>query len=675
MIGLGLLETRIGKAALLGCLLAPLPSSAPARVVRIGTDNTPPYHYLDQTHRAQGMVADILEEGARRRGIRLQWVLRSEGPNKALSAKAVDIWPLLSSQSTPWPDFHFTRAYMRNSYVVLFRNEEYESPAGLKRAKRISIIAYPLASRVAAEVAPEAELSRQAKREDALESVCRDQSDVALMEARAAQYLMLHRPEACGGQAFHTMGLSMAPTELSVASTKEAASIADELRAEIDSMMADGVMRRLMGRWNYYYSGEAEALYKEEEARRAHQVSLTLAVVLGMSALGLLRLVLRMEEAWKQAQEANQAKSQFLAVMSHEIRTPLHGLLGISALLKDSRLEAEQREFVELIEQSGTTLLELVNDILDLARVERGKMELAVAEYEPRRLFDSVLRAWQPQARRKGVELKLEGLGQLPWKASGDQLKLRQILNNLLANAIKFTENGEVILRVKEEGGASGELLRVEVQDTGIGIAPEHQNRIFEQFRQADSSIWKRYGGTGLGLNIAKRLVELMGGEMGVRSEAGEGTIFWFTVQMRPAGKEPPAAMAVSGRKRPQGECTTARVLLAEDNPVNQRIAEKLLTRSGCRVATVATGRAAVELMRLEQFDAIFMDCQMPEMNGLEATMEIRRLGHAIPIIALTASTMAEEKEKCLSAGMDDFLSKPIDLAELDRILRTWVKG
>ncbi|MBI4892206.1 MAG: response regulator [Acidobacteria bacterium] len=675
MIGRGLPKTRLGKAALLSCLLAPLPSSTPGRVVRIGTDNTPPYHYLESNGRPRGMVADILQEAARRRGIQLRWELRSEGPVRALSAKAVDLWPLLSTQSTMWPEFHFTRPYMRNSYVLLFRKEEYESPEGLKRAKRISVIGYPLASKIAARAAPEAELSRQRKREDALEAVCRDQSDVALLEARTAQYLMLHRPEACAGQDFHTVGLGMAPTELAVASTREASKYADELRAEIDDMMADGVVGRLMAPWNYYYSGEVEALYKEEEAHRARQISMALAAVLGLAALGLLRVAWRMQEARQQAQGANVAKTQFLAVMSHEIRTPLHGLLGISALLKDSKLDAEQREFVELIEQSGKSLLELVNDILDLARIERGKMELAMAAYEPRRLFDSVLRAWQPQARRKGFELKLEGLGHLPLKATGDEAKLRQILNNLLANAIKFTEHGAVIVRVKPAAGGAGEVLRVEVEDTGIGIAPENLSRIFEQFRQADSSISKRFGGTGLGLNIARRLVELMGGEMGVESEAGEGTVFWFTVRMTAGNEDAKAPAAFSAKRRSPGHRTAARVLLAEDNPVNQRIAEKLLTRSECCVTTVANGREALEALRRQEFDAIFMDCQMPEMNGLEAAVEIRKLGLEVPIIALTASAMPEEKEKCLAADMDDFLTKPIDLGELDRVLRTWVKG
>lgn len=649
----------------------------------IGTDNTPPYHFLKGNGVAQGMAAEMINEAARRSGVRLKWVLRPEGPSKAMRTGEVDLWPLLSAEKSVWPDLHFSKPYLRNSFTTLCRNDEFETKEGIRRVRRVALANYPLARKLAREALPQAEQIPRPTREKALEAVCRGEADVAFLEARPAQYLTLHRPEGCRAVEFHSYGLDLRHTALAIASTAKGAPAAERLRAAIESMLADGTMVRLMRRWNLYYSGEAEALFNEEQAIRWGRLASLLAGILGTVVLALLLLVARTREARRAAQEASAAKTQFLATMSHEIRTPLHGLLGMCQLLRESRLEGEQREYVEMLEQSGQTLLELVNDVLDLARVERGKLELAVAPYEPRRLFGAALRAWEPQAQKKGLELRAEGAELLPARALGDETRIRQVLANLLSNAVKFTSEGSVTLAVKMAGEGDRRRAQVEVRDTGIGIAPKDQGRIFEQFSQADPTISRRFGGTGLGLSIARKLVELMGGSMEVSSEPGRGSTFRFTLPMPelPAEGMPRVARPAPPPIQPARDTVLrqsarpARVLLVEDNPVNQKIARKLLERAGCEVTLAGNGLAALEALERGVFSAVFMDCQMPEMDGLTATEELRRRGHRLPVIALTASAMAGEKEQCMAAGMDDYLSKPLDLTELNRVLERWVRA
>lgn len=646
----------------------------------IGTDNARPYHFMRADGTTGGMIADVMNEAAKRSEVKLKWVVRPEGPAKAIGAGRVDIWPLLSVQKEMWPEFHFTKPYLKNSYVLVCPRD-CDVDSGRLKVRRVAVVNYPLVRKLAGEAFPAAEKRLVANREEAMGAACRGEADGAFMESRAVQYMMLHRPAECRPMDLHSYGMNVPSTELALASTDAGAAAAERLREEIDGMLADGTMGRLMRKWNYYYSGESEALFGEERARRASRVAQLLAGTLGLVVVALLVLMARMREARREAQAASAAKTQFLATMSHEIRTPLHGLLGMSQLLKESRLEGEQREYVEMLEHSGRTLLTLVNDVLDLERVERGKVELCVAAYEPAKLFAAELRAWEAQARAKAIELRAEGWERLPERALGDEARIRQVVANLLSNAMKFTARGSITLAVEVQGSGEQRVATVEVRDTGIGIAADSLARIFEQFSQADQTISRRYGGTGLGLSIARRLVELMGGAMAVESEPGVGTKFRFTLPMlearseaRGEGRSPAGAAQARGAVH-WPSCGRARVLLVEDNAVNQRIAQKILEKAGCEVETVDNGQAALEALERGSYCAVFMDCQMPVMDGLTATRELRRLGRQVPVIALTASAMAAEKERCLQAGMDDYLTKPMDLAELDRVLRRWVRG
>ncbi|MDQ2711164.1 MAG: PAS domain S-box protein [Acidobacteriota bacterium] len=377
------------------------------------------------------------------------------------------------------------------------------------------------------------------------------------------------------------------------------------------------------------------------------------------------------------AEAANRAKSEFLANMSHEIRTPMNGVLLAAELAAAESPAPLQKEYLDTIRSSGESLLLLLNDLLDLSKIEAGKMELYSAEFSIRTCLDECLSLLAARAGQKSLDISLTVDESIPALVTGDFLRLRQIMLNLIGNAIKFTQRGSVIVRAEYCSDRNEQLVcRFSVKDTGIGIPAEKHSTVFLEFEQADGSTTRRFGGTGLGLAITKKLVHLMGGDLWLESEVGQGSTFSFTACFAPATSAVPRQRQTDAAN-PEIQSGALTILLAEDNPVNQRLAVRLLEKAGHSVRPVNNGRQAVNLLLQFNFDLILMDIHMPEMDGIEATRQIRtretQSGRHTPIIAMTASAMKEDRQACLVAGMDAYISKPICVDELLATLRNTV--
>jgi len=805
------------------------PLMQPGRTFTIGFQNSPPFHFPDSQGNATGPVVEMVTTAAQSLGIRLRWVFSPEGPEKAVSSGKVDLWPIMADLPERRALFRVSSPYARISYAVAFPESFHILQPGDVRGRTLAVAGRISSDmRIAEEFLNGAKLVPESSLREVLAAVCAGTAETGLLSSNP--FTDTHAPNCPVGP------LSLHPLEgavygLGVGSARKAgpaAAVSERLAQEIGRMASDGRLASIDFHWNTKIALETTTLFAYRRAR-LYSIVFLIALAILLPALAAMILLTRwLRTARLQAEDASRAKSAFLAAMSHEVRTPMNGVIGMTGLLLDTELTAEQREYAEAVRRSGEGLLSVINDILDFSKIEAGKMAIEAFPFDLRLVLEEVIEMLAPKAEDKKLDLVLEYPPAIPRHFIGDAGRVRQVVTNLVANGVKFTSSGHVVVTVScrvlnGEGGWQSAEIKVSVEDTGPGIPDEKRASLFQKFSQVDSSSARRYGGTGLGLAIAKQLVELMDGRVGVESRLGQGSTFWFALPL-PLDANPTAEPAPAGDlrglrvlivddheinrrvlhqqvaswemrdgsftsaegvvdalrtarqsgdpyhfvlldyqmpgmdgitlasaiksdpilektlvimltsvghwseiRRQEGAAVDAclvkpvrqsqlwntlatawtkkaavtperakpqqriaefkaslaarfagrmpRILVAEDNAVNQKVATAMFERLGIRADVAANGQEAIQMSELLPYDLIFMDCQMPDVDGYAATRQIRRregTGRRIPIVAMTAEAMEGCREICLEAGMDDYIAKPVRVEDLVEAVSKW---
>lgn len=672
---IGLLALATVSVAGVFLMTCPLPSRTQNRVYRIGMNSSPPLTEIQEDGKPIGLAVELINEAARRRHIALEWIPTDIQSDRAMSSGFVDLWPVVGVSEQRRRMFHLTEPWFFNTFCVIEKQHGTDRMRGNLVNKKVAYTGFPLATLIAQRVLPGAQLVSMEYRAAVLEAVCSGAAAAGFEEASYTSILMLNRPPVCRDVALKINMVEGAVANGAIASTRAAAPVADALREELSKLAVDGTMVKSLERLSSFSANETRsilAMQATEQRSRILMYGFGLAV---LASLCLLWEVGRASSARRIAEQASSVKSEFLANMSHEIRTPLNGVLGLLDLVLDGEISPASRKDLEVARQSGQELLAILNDILNLSTVEAGKFRVEKSIFDLRTTLDDLVEFFRPRCREKGIQIHLTYQPSLPRSFYGDQRRIRQIATNFIGNAFKFTDQGSIVIAAQGELKQDGQLLvRISVADTGIGIPAMDHQRLFQKFTQLDSSASRRHGGTGLGLAISRQLAEMLGGSVGMESRPG-GSTFWAEIPLEPRvnlDQSQPQPQELAPPRPLSGEPGARRILVAEDNKVNQHVLTRSLQKLGYEVDVAANGLEAVERWGSRDYDAILMDCQMPEMDGYEATRTIRerktkRAG--LPIIAITAHAMAGDAERCKSAGMNAYLSKPLVLADLERLL------
>jgi signal transduction histidine kinase/ActR/RegA family two-component response regulator len=648
------------------------------RTFRIGFERSLPDQDVGAGGEPIGPAIEILQEAARRRNIRLQWIRMEGGPERAMSSGAVDLWPIFGDLKRRAGKFFISKPWAAQRYWLVVNAAANIKEQGQMAGKVLALRAPGTAETVSREQLPGARILRQDTVAGGTAAVCRGAADAVLVSERAGRSIFVDLPAVCQKTAFRYIGMEAATVHFGIGASlrnPDAKWAAEALRDELSSLSRDGTISSAYFKWVKQSSDDTLTIDLIDEAGRrsvllaiAFFLVVGIAVVVGWQNQRLKAMRRRAEDAAAGANRAAAVKSEFLANMSHEIRTPMNGIMGTCELLVETPLNAEQAEYGATILGSARALLEILNDILDVSKIESGRMEIHPEPFDLHELLASVALLLAPRAKQQGIGFDVRVAPGIQRCYIGDPVRVRQVLLNLAANAVKFTAQGSVAILVEPAFGPS---VRFTVEDTGIGISPAAQIALFQKFTQADASTTRKYGGTGLGLAISKELVGLMKGSIGLVSEEGAGSRFYFDLPLIPTEAiiETPAAAPV------QRNFGGARILIAEDNAVNQRLLVRMLERRGCVVEVAGNGREAVDFALERSYALILMDCQMPEMDGFEASRRVRAaLGESgPPIIAVTARAMSQDREDCLHAGMADHLVKPLTAGSVDAMLEKWL--